>query len=476
MPYLCSEKRIDGSSEANGEFNTLSVDDGAAATPSLFFTNDDDTGIYRVGADQIGFSAGGTNALTIKGSSIELPYTSSIVATGGVGSNESISFSTTAISLNANGAEYLKVESSPEAVVVNRNLTINTGYVIQGGNGNIKVDIALGEGNLVAGGNDIFKWTSTELDALYRMNIKNSNTDNVLAWEGTGTPYPHYITAAHNGGGATANFFKVFLNDLTGNGVDLGTHEIMKWGQSAAGPNNALIEVNGVLEVKDGAVGTPSLSFIDDPNTGIYRIGADNMGFATNGTLRVDIDNTATTVSNTFKYDGATPTADYVLRTDASGNSSWVDPNTLIVPEAYYRSDGANSSSISDATETLVVADDTDYNTAGGAITYSSGVFTLVDAGVYSLSAVVVFATTVAAGTASLYWKDSTGQQLGRVQAALDATNDTYLTSTCTFYYNGSSPVTETVAPYVIQDSGGAVSLNGGNPKIRVHITKLGNN
>lgn len=39
----------------------------------------------------------------------------------------------------------------------------------------------------------------------------------------------------------------------------------------------------------DGAVGTPSLSFTNDPNTGLYSIAGDQLGISTGGTLRLTI-------------------------------------------------------------------------------------------------------------------------------------------------------------------------------------------
>jgi Chaperone of endosialidase len=44
---------------------SISLSDGSAAAPSLFFTSDTDTGLYRVGSDSLGFTTGGTNRLTI---------------------------------------------------------------------------------------------------------------------------------------------------------------------------------------------------------------------------------------------------------------------------------------------------------------------------------------------------------------------------------------------------------------------------
>ena len=45
----------------------------------------------------------------------------------------------------------------------------------------------------------------------------------------------------------------------------------------------------GYAQAQDGAVGTPSYSFANDTNTGIYRIGADNLGVACNGTKLIDV-------------------------------------------------------------------------------------------------------------------------------------------------------------------------------------------
>lgn len=67
-----------------------------------------------------------------------------------------------------------------------------------------------------------------------------------------------------------------------------------------AGPNDVRISVGGVANLQilaaqvaslvpyttaDGAVGAPAFSFFNDPNTGLYRIGADDLGITAGGTL-----------------------------------------------------------------------------------------------------------------------------------------------------------------------------------------------
>lgn len=71
-------------------------------------------------------------------------------------------------------------------------------------------------------------------------------------------------------------------------------------GMFRAGANDVRISVGGVANLQiltaqvaalvpyttaDGAVGAPAFSFFNDPNTGLYRIGADDLGISAAGTL-----------------------------------------------------------------------------------------------------------------------------------------------------------------------------------------------
>lgn len=52
----------------------------------------------------------------------------------------------------------------------------------------------------------------------------------------------------------------------------------------------SLVSAAGVIKGVDGTVALPAFSFAADPDTGMYRIGANDLGFATNGILRFEID------------------------------------------------------------------------------------------------------------------------------------------------------------------------------------------
>lgn len=63
----------------------------------------------------------------------------------------------------------------------------------------------------------------------------------------------------------------------------------------------------GALAAANGAVGTPSVSFASDPDTGLYRIGVDNLGVSVGGTKVVDATATQVAVPVDFKLTASNP-------------------------------------------------------------------------------------------------------------------------------------------------------------------------
>jgi hypothetical protein len=52
--------------------------------------------------------------------------------------------------------------------------------------------------------------------------------------------------------------------------------------------------------VANGTAAAPSLAFASDVNTGLYRVGAEVIGFTTNGTAKATIDDTAAPIKEIF--------------------------------------------------------------------------------------------------------------------------------------------------------------------------------
>lgn len=71
----------------------------------------------------------------------------------------------------------------------------------------------------------------------------------------------------------------------------------------------------------DGLVGTPSVFFTNDTNTGFYRIGADNMGLSLNGTKYVDIGTGEIAISQSLNL-GTPTTLTNRLYTSSQGSGT----------------------------------------------------------------------------------------------------------------------------------------------------------
>jgi hypothetical protein len=80
------------------------------------------------------------------------------------------------------------------------------------------------------------------------------------------------------------------------------------------------------LELTNGTVGTPSLSFDSDTDTGLYRIGANNLGIAANGAKVVDVATTGVGVTGTLSATGVASHADGAVGTPGINFTS--DPDS----------------------------------------------------------------------------------------------------------------------------------------------------
>ena len=93
-------------------------------------------------------------------------------------------------------------------------------------------------------------------------------------------------------------FNPINYNYDTGAGISIGTADaryLKKAGDTATG----IINFSSGLATADGSNGTPyGLSFINDTNTGYYRIGVDNLGISCGGVKQIDISTSNTIFTN----------------------------------------------------------------------------------------------------------------------------------------------------------------------------------
>ena len=71
-----------GSITINATDGNITLDDGTAAAPSLNFTSDTNTGLYRIGADNIGVAVGGVNVLDVASTGLTVSGAVTVSGTG----------------------------------------------------------------------------------------------------------------------------------------------------------------------------------------------------------------------------------------------------------------------------------------------------------------------------------------------------------------------------------------------------------
>jgi hypothetical protein len=105
--------------------------------------------------------------------------------------------------------------------------------------------------------------------------------------------------------------FKTIVGDMGYN----GKQSYYNATASTATTNGALVITGGVgisgsaciskALTSDGTAALPSFAFISDVDTGIYRIGADQIGITTGGTARITVSTTVVTINSTLTVTGA---------------------------------------------------------------------------------------------------------------------------------------------------------------------------
>src|SRR3989339_861266 len=118
---------VSGNFEVGG---TLQLADGSAANPSATFTNDLDTGLFRIGSNNLGFTTGGVQRLNISdnGASISVPFEASSIKLTTLGSDSTITINPTGGNTFITG--YASVSQGFESSYLNTNNISNSTGVL----------------------------------------------------------------------------------------------------------------------------------------------------------------------------------------------------------------------------------------------------------------------------------------------------------------------------------------------------------
>lgn len=218
------------------------VTTGTAALPAYSFVSDPNTGLYRVGSDNIGLSVNATNVLDLNATTLNLVAatetpTVSIGAFTGSGLTAAQGFT-----LIGTSTTFMRILGRAASAA----------FLAYRVNGTSAAPTA------VANANAIFSFSA------------GGATDTTPTL-GFGASFQMLATETWSGSGRGC---KINFNS------------------TAAGTTTLLTTCafNGTQALYlDGTVSLPSISLQNDPDCGMYRIGANQLGIATNGTLVLDI-------------------------------------------------------------------------------------------------------------------------------------------------------------------------------------------
>ena len=242
---------------------------GTATDPGITFISDPNTGIYNPSADNLSFSTGGVQRLSIASDG-----TINVVGNLTEGGNNVVSVGDTG--------------------------TVTSAMILDGTivNGDINASAAIADTKLatIATAGKVSNSATT---------ATNANTASaIVARDASGNFSAGTITAALTGNASTVTTNANLTGDVTsvGNATSIAAGVIVNADVNASAAiagtkispdfGSQTITTTGVVSAALGAAATPSLTFTGDPNTGIYSPGADQVALATNGVQRLSISDT----------------------------------------------------------------------------------------------------------------------------------------------------------------------------------------
>ena len=253
---------------------------GAVGAPTWSFSGDTNTGMYSVGADDLGFSVGGTLRVDISATALTSNVQGTFTKTTTAGL---FSIAMQAASPGVNWS------ATGQAIdTKNWDMTVSGTSLL----GRIDNDAFAAQSNWLK----VTRATNT----VSAMEFGNAASNPTFAFLGTGAVTSGGVHIGPVGavgaptytftGDTTSGIYRVGASD-----VGITTGGTLRFDVSTTLITSTLPHVGPV-----GAVGAPTYTFTGDTTSGIYRVGASDVGITTGGVLRFDVSTTA--VTSTLPY------------------------------------------------------------------------------------------------------------------------------------------------------------------------------
>ena len=260
--------------------------DGSAAAPSITFASNLNTGVYRVGANQLGFSCGGVLKMTMTTSALQMATGINMLADPGSAGAPGLSFSGDPnTGLFWVGADQIGVTAGGTVRVTYGTASVSLGAGVQE---LIDYGTAALPGLAFNGDPDtgIYRPSANQIGFATSGALRANFSDTALTFASgisiSGDPgtaaNPGY---AFNGDGDTGMYW------FSANKIGWATAGVRR-----ATLDNADFSLSAGIQVLGdyGTVLLPGYSFNGDPDTGLYRSAANQISIATAGVARATLD------------------------------------------------------------------------------------------------------------------------------------------------------------------------------------------
>jgi len=290
--------------------------DGTVGAPSYSFDSDSDTGWYRRGSGDIALSLNGIQSVVL--STVQASFSTPIFAPDGSVGNPSISFNNdTDTGIFRSGANDLRVVAGGILVFAAQTTGLNMGLPI------FSARILGSDGTV---GLPEYSFAADPDTGIYRLgaNQMGLSAGGILAlYVGTTFVAPNLQMQTINGSSGTPAYsfasdpdtgiYRVGANALA---LSAGSTDIAYFRTDLANPSISII---------DGTAAIPAINFFSDTDTGMYRFGANTIAFACGGAVSVQIDTAAlynlngTAIAPSYTFTSDTNTGFYRDTADQIG-------------------------------------------------------------------------------------------------------------------------------------------------------------
>jgi hypothetical protein len=286
--------------------NPIRSVDGSSASPTYSFTSDSDTGMYLNAADSLSLATGGDDQLVI--SSTESTFNNHVRSVDGSSASPTYSFtsdSDTGMYLNAADSLSLATGGNDQLVITSTESTFNNPIRSVDGSSDSPTYSFTSDSD-----------TGMYLNAADSLSLATGGNDQLVITSTESTFNNHVRSVDGSSDSPTYSFTSDSSTGMYWGGF--GSLSLVTGGQDRLNVTSSVSIFRHPVRFIDGASVSPAYSFASEPSTGMYWSGFGSLTLVTGAQDRIIITDTETTINNPVRsVDGSSASPTYSFANDS---------------------------------------------------------------------------------------------------------------------------------------------------------------